>query len=279
MLGLPDQIVDRSRQGKTQYQPHDTAQKTDKSGFQQKQGTDIPHIAAQHLHYTDLLCPLVNGHHHRIGDTDRRHKQRYRADAAQHCLYHAELLLLGLDPFRIIVSLISQIRDHLSHLRHMLHLIHIDDQLGIENFLVGFSLAGGGLPRDRPSLELLFQHRYQFVDIAVGIPAVRVVLIHAACRHAGGSEQMLFGFFVGFSVFVRTAALGIIVGVPVQNIEDRVVHQIDIRQLVRLPVAAPSTCHAVKIRQHHIAEKQLQFPRVFLRKRTLPHIDIHIIQC
>ena len=113
------------------------------------------HVTAKHLHDTDLLGTLVNGHHHRIGNTDCRHKQGNRTDAAEDRLYHLVLLLRILDPFHITVRLIAQILNLLLHLGHMLRAVHVHNNMIIVKLLIRFSRSRCRLSRNRFVLEHL----------------------------------------------------------------------------------------------------------------------------
>ena len=40
----------------------------------------------------DTLCPLIDGHHHRIRNTDRRHEKRNGSNASQYRLNNGKLI-------------------------------------------------------------------------------------------------------------------------------------------------------------------------------------------
>ena len=137
----PDSITDSH----TDHSAH----KSDKSGFQQEHIADGSQIASQYLDDADLFGTFIDGHHHRIGDTNGCYKQGDGSDAAQHQLDHIVCLLGLLDPFHLAVGLESHIRNGFLDCGNIFHIIHIHICLIINKIGIWFSFFVGWLTRDR----------------------------------------------------------------------------------------------------------------------------------
>ena len=219
------------------------AHKADESGLNEEHIADISHVAAKNLHDADFLCPLIDRHHHGVGNADGRHKEGDRADAAQDCLHHVRLLAGALQPIHLAAHLPSHVRQALLHLLHILHVVHVNLGAGIGQIAQGLPPLVGGLARngralaESPGELALHAVNVHIHIVGIVVPGVDIPLHHADCVH----HILLWWLYRLSSIFPGhtggRAGLALIIGVHVKYHKEGLSHEIHIRKLHGIPVA------------------------------------------
>ena len=85
---------------------------------------DVLQAAAQYFDDADLFGPFIDGHHHRIGNTDCRNQKGDCSDSSEHGLDNGKLTFHAVKIFGVGLHIVAHLPDDTGDTVHIVYVIH-----------------------------------------------------------------------------------------------------------------------------------------------------------